>query len=258
MSRSAAASNASAAGWNAATASPSAATGSAQATTTGPAASMPSRRACAAIAGGAAPGRERVEEILDQVALGQPLDQLQALEAEGGLRCDRVREVARVLARAPVLREPRDEEAHHLIARDQRRDQRGAHRGGPPERPGEHGGERAAVRLRALQLAAQLRQGDDVGTVGRTRRGRAHAQPVAARLEQVDPQRLDPEQAERLLDGDRQQLVDRFGARDVPSELRQLLELAQRAAGALVEPRVLDRVGHERGHVQAGTRRPGS
>ncbi len=250
MSRSAAASNASAAGWNAATASPSAATGERPGDDDGPCrldAEPPRLRRDRR---GAAPGRERVEEILDQVALGQPLDQLQALEAERGLRRDRVREVARVLARAPVLREPRDQEAHHLVARDQRRDERGAHRGGAPERAGEHRGERAAVGLRALQLAAQLGQGDDVGTVGRTGRGCAHAQPVAARLEQVDPQRLGPEQAERLLDGDCEQVVDRLGARDVPSELRQLLELAQRAAGALVEPRVLDRVGHERGDVQ--------
>ena len=155
-----------------------------------------------------------------------------------------------MLARAPVLGQPRDEEAHHLVARDERRDERGAHRGGSPERAGEHRRERAAAGLRALQLAAQLGQRDDVGPVRRARRGGAHAQPVAARLEQVDAQRLGAEQAERLLDRHREQVVDRLGARDVPAELRELLELAQRAPRALVQARVLDRVGHERGDVQ--------
>ena len=114
---------------------------------------------------GAAPGRERVEEILDEVALGEPLDELQALEAERRLRRDRVGEVARVLARAAVVGQPRDEEAHHLVARDERRDQRRAHRRLAPQRAREHRGERAAAGLRALQLAAQLGERDDVGPV---------------------------------------------------------------------------------------------
>ena len=198
----------------------------------------------------AAPAGQRVEEVLDEVALGQSLDELQPLEAERRLRRDRVGEVARVLARAPVLGQPGDEEAHHLVAGDERRDERGAHRGGSPERAGEHGGQRAPAGLRALQLAAQLGQRDDVGPVRRAGRGGAHAQPVAARLEQVDAQRLGTEQAERLLDRHREQLVDRLGARDVPAELRELLELAQRAPRALVQARVLDRVGHEGRDVQ--------
>ena len=70
-----------------------------------PPASMPSRRACA----GDAPrccarSRGASKRSLMQVALGQALDQLQALEPERGLRRDRVGEVARVLARAPVRR----------------------------------------------------------------------------------------------------------------------------------------------------------
>ena len=251
MSRSAAASKASAAGRNAALASPPDRRRAAPTRPRpGPAASIPRRRACAAMAAVLRPLGERVEEILDEVALGQSLDQLQPLEAERGLRRDRVGEIARVLARAPILGQPRDEEAHHLVAGDERRDERGAHRGGSPERAGEHRGERAPAGLRALQLAAQLGQRDDVGPVRRAGRGGAHAQPVAARLEQVDAQRLGAEQAERLLDRHREQLVDRLGARDVPAELRELLELAQRAARALVQARVLDRVGHERGDVQ--------
>ena len=106
--------------------------------------------------------------------------------------------------------------------------------------------------LACVRCSSPLSSGSETmsGPSGAPRRGGAHAQPVAARLEQVDAQRLGAEQAERLLDGDREQVVDRLGARDVRAELRELLELAQRAPRALVEARVLDRVGHERGDVQ--------
>ena len=79
------------------------------------------------------------------------------------------------------------------------------------------------------------------------RRGRAPQQLLARRVEQVHVAGGRPEELRGALGDHRQELLERLRARDRLGELRQLLELPDARAHLLVEARVLDRAGDERG-----------
>ena len=199
-------------------------------------------------AGARVAAAEVVEQILDQVALGQAVGELQAREADGRLAGEEVRDVALAVARARALGQAGDDESEHLVAGDERRDQRGEHVGRAPERAREQGGHTGASRG-AAQLVPELGQRHEVRPVTAAVARRAQPQLVPGRLEQVHAQRGRAEQVHPLLDRRSQQLVDRVGARDREAEARQLLEVAHRAPGALVQARVLHRLRDEGGGV---------
>ena len=92
------------------------AAGAAWSTTCGWSRSQPSARARSARsdADAAAVGQV-LEQVLDRVALGQPVDQLDAADRHGRLAGDRRRDLARLGVAAPVLRHPQRQEADQVV-----------------------------------------------------------------------------------------------------------------------------------------------
>ena len=164
--------------------------------------------------------REILEEVLDQVLLGQALDQVDLLDPDGSLARDGAREIDR---RAPLA----DEQAEQLVPRD--------------ERHGDPGGAVAASELRP-----ELGEPERAAGLSAGRRRGLESELLAARLEEVQVAGGRLQQHERTAGDVRQQLVERRGARNRLGELGDRLELEHPCARLVVEARVLDRPGDER------------
>ena len=166
------------------------------------------------------PARELLEEVLDQVLLGELLDHLDLLDPDRGLARDRAAEL-----------DPRaalgDEQPEQLAVRDER------HR-------------EARAPAAARELRAELGEAERLARGPRLGIARPALELLARRVEQVDVAARAREQRSRARDHGLQQLLERVRARDRLGELGQLLELGDPPARLLVQPRVLDRAGDER------------
>ncbi len=166
------------------------------------------------------PAGELLEEVLDQVLLGQALDQLDLLERDRGLVGHGAREVDLGGAGG-------GEEAEQLVIRHER-----------------HGHRRGSAA--AGELGPELREANLGTRVAGRGRGGAQVQHLGRRIEQVDVAGLGAQELSRAR-GDRgKHGAERLGAGQELAELGQVLELVHPAAHLLVEARVLDRPGDER------------
>ena len=121
-----------------------------------------------------------------------------------------------------------DERAEQLVAGDQR-DGDARRAAAPPE------------------LRPELAEPDRRGRVGSRRVRPAEAQPLLVGVEQVEANRRRAEQLPAAADDLGPERLDRLGRGDRLGELGEMLELADPQAHLVVEARVLDRAGDERG-----------
>ena len=163
---------------------------------------------------------EVVEEVRDEVALGQPLDEPHLLDPHGDLAGDRARELD-----APGR--VRDDQAEQLVVGDERRGDATA--AGP-----------------GRELGAELRE-RDARARGRPRRvGAPEPEVVPTAFDQVHVACLGVEQSACAVRHRRKQLLERLGAGDRLGELGQRLELVDAALHLAVQAGVLDRARDER------------
>ena len=157
-----------------------------------------------------AAGREVVEEVLRQVALGEPLEQLDLLHGDGGLRDHGGRQVAMLGAEPVALAAAHDHQPEQLARDHQRR----VHAPAPPSRrrtrpcrTATRRARRARVGARDRECEADVAQADHPRRVRSRRRG-AQPEPLAVRLEQVDVAAVHAEQGHDAR-GDRGQQLHR-------------------------------------------------
>ena len=155
------------------------------------------------------PAPEILEEVLQLVALGQTLDQLDLPDRDAGLARDRHREIAFLLGerRARRRRGPRETRA----ARPPRAAARAA-TDGPSPAPN-----RAAARVAPASRRSPRRpsgtEGHERGRIARLWRSGAQPQPPLGLLEQVQLDDRRVQQARRAAHDGGQQHVERLGAR---------------------------------------------
>ena len=167
------------------------------------------------------PRREALEEVADEVPLGEPLDQPHLLDPDRDLARHRPSQLD---AAGPVG----DDEADQLVVGDERR--------GDAAAPGA-----------GRELGAELGERDRPARVGARRAREPQAELVGARLDQVDVARLgveQPSRRRRRRPGSSSSSVST--PRDRLGELGERLELADTTAHLAVETGVLDRARDER------------
>ena len=163
---------------------------------------------------------ELLEEVLDLVLLGQPLDHFDLLRRHRGMtrNCTREVDLRTVFG---------DERAEQFPACDERNSD-----------------------TRPPSVTSKLRPeiGEpELGRRGRPARRRAVEQePLGRAVLEVEMHRLRAEQDKRPLGNDMSQVVERLGGCDRLSQLGQALEIVHPAAHLLVELCVLDRSREQR------------
>ncbi len=167
------------------------------------------------------PTRQLLEEVLDQVLLGELLDDLHLLDPDGDLARDRTAELD---AGAALGNEQPDE----LAVRDE-------------------GHRKPAAPTAARELRPQLGEPERLARSPRFRVARPALELLARRLEQVDVAGTGGEQWSRAFDDGLQELFERVRAGDRLGELGELLELRDSQPRVLVKSCVLDRACDERG-----------
>ena len=172
------------------------------------------------------------EEVLRQVALGEPVDQLDLLPADGRLGGHRPEQVE--------------------LARVEREGRAGARRRGPGPRRRRPATARPRRPARYRGRRRPAARSPDSGEVRRRRAGggrRGAPHEALAAVDRVDDDLVGVEQVARRLGDCGQQLGQRGGAGGTVGDLGQPLELVHAPPRRLVQPRVLDRPGHQRGGV---------
>ncbi len=201
----------------------------------------PRARLLQLVGGGGGVGQV-LEQVLDRVSLGEPVDQLDLLDRDSGLAGDRGGDLAFLGVHAPACGDPQRQEPDQLVGRDQRQHRRRAVRVGAPQPHAEVAGGAVA----AGQFDAHLvrREGRGRGGVGWP--GAAQELCAAGGIDHVELAGVDREQAVGALGDGRQQIVQPRCAGHRPGQIGEPLDQRQAAPRVLVEPRVLDRSGHQR------------
>ena len=163
---------------------------------------------------------ELLEEVLDQVLLGETLEHLDLLDRDGRLIGDRAREIE-------LAGSLGDERTDQLVSGDERH----RHARGPAT---------------PAHFRPELAESDRRGLVAPRRLGKAAKQPVLLGVAEIEAHSLGAEQLPRPPHELRSEHVERLGRGNRLGELGELLELAHALPRLVVELRVLDRTRDER------------
>ncbi len=163
---------------------------------------------------------ELLEEVLDQVLLGETLEHLDLLDRDSRLIGDRAREVE-------LAGSLGDERTDQLVSGDER--DRHARGPAPPS-----------------YFRSELAEADRCGLIALRRLGKAAKQPVLLGIAEIETDGVGAEQLPRSSHELRPEHVERLRRGNRLGELGELLELAHALPRLVVELRVLDRTGDER------------